>query len=112
MEHLANDTWQFVCKNGDGALSLRFHSPNGIPDLRHKVEQLRCKINKPNFIHPKKIAIDKQLTSLLGIDGGSPEWRYLNKGTHEEEDRAEFDRATVETIITSLMALDTALKDG
>ena len=45
---------------------------------------------------------------LLGLTGESREWRYLNKGTHEESDRAEFDRQTVEQILTSLESLDTA----
>jgi DNA sulfur modification protein DndD len=49
------------------------------------------------------------IESLLGVGNNSREWRYLNKGTHEEADRAEFDRQTVEQIITALEQLDAAL---
>ena len=49
------------------------------------------------------------LEKLLGINGKSREWRYLNKGTHEEADRAEFDRNMVNEILTALEQLDTAL---
>ena len=43
------------------------------------------------------------------MSGDSREWRYLNKGTHEENDRAEFDRNTVSTIIIALERLDQAI---
>ena len=33
------------------------------------------------------------IETLLGISGDSREWRYLNKGTHEEADRAEVHQA-------------------
>ncbi len=49
------------------------------------------------------------INSLLGINGNCREWRYLNKGTHEENDRAEFDRGTVSAIIATLVNLDEAL---
>lgn len=44
-----------------------------------------------------------------GINGECREWRYLNKGTHEENDRAEFDRGTVIQIIAALVNIDQAL---
>lgn len=47
---------------------------------------------------------------LLNRSGDCREWRYLNKGTHEEDDRVEFDRQTVELIIMSLEQLDAALQ--
>jgi hypothetical protein len=46
---------------------------------------------------------------LLGINGDSREWRYLNKGTHEEADRAEFDRQSVQQIVAALEQLDAAV---
>jgi hypothetical protein len=45
----------------------------------------------------------------LGINGDCREWRYLNKGTHEENDQAEFDRGTVTAIVAALVNLDKAL---
>ncbi len=46
---------------------------------------------------------------LLGFNGDSREWRYLNKGVHDENDRAEFDRHTVEAVVATLEQLDAAL---
>jgi len=51
-----------------------------------------------------------QIEVLLGLSGDSREWRYLNKGTHEEADRAEFDRQSVQLIVTTLEQLDAALQ--
>jgi len=45
----------------------------------------------------------------MGVPLAPREWRYLNKGTHEEADRAEFDRSTVKSIIDSLTGLDSVL---
>jgi len=46
---------------------------------------------------------------LLGVNGESREWRYLNKGTHEEEDRSEFERQTVAEIVSVIEELDQVL---
>jgi hypothetical protein len=78
-------------------------------ELRNLTEQLKNKINKDTFGDLKKAAILSPLNTLLGINGESREWRYLNKGTHDEKERAEFDTHTVETIVSSLEQLDTAL---
>jgi len=110
LECLAHDTWKFIARHGDGNLSLKFREPKGKPELRNLVEQLIIKVNKTEFIHKHKDAIFTALSSLCGIDGNSREWRYLNKGTHEEEDRSEFDRSTVKTIVESLESLDAVLK--
>lgn len=49
------------------------------------------------------------LVAMLGMSGDSREWRYLNKGVHEEFDRAEFDIQTVTEIIGHLSQLDTVV---
>lgn len=110
LECLAYDTWKFIAKHGDGNLSLKFRESKGKPELRNLVEQLINKVNKTEFVHKHKVLIFSALSSLSGIDGNSREWRYLNKGTHEEEDRSEFDRSTVKTIVESLESLDAVLK--
>ncbi|TAN85265.1 MAG: ATPase, partial [Gallionella sp.] len=67
------------------------------------------KIAKPDFSGTNKDTVLDQINSLLGINGDSREWRYLNKGVHEEADRAEFDRSAVQQIVTTLEKLDAAL---
>jgi ABC-type transport system involved in cytochrome c biogenesis ATPase subunit len=101
--------WPYVNRHGDGYLSLKFRSPTAPIELRNLTEQLRSKIAKPDFGDTNKNAVLAQIEMLLGINGDSREWRYLNKGTHEEADRAEFDRQSVQQIVASLEQLDTAL---
>ncbi|AQT62166.1 AAA family ATPase [Cellvibrio sp. PSBB023] len=101
--------WQYVHRHGDGNLSLKLRSAKAPIELRNLAEQLKSKINSGNFTDPQKNFIFSPLDALLGLNGESREWRYLNKGTHEENDRAEFDRHTVEEIIVNLESLDFAL---
>lgn len=101
--------WQYVHRHGDGNLSLKLRSAKSPIELRNLAEQLKSKINSGGFADPRKNIIFAPLDALLGLNGESREWRYLNKGTHEENDRAEFDRHTVEEIIVNLESLDSAL---
>ncbi|CNL43229.1 hypothetical protein NFB56_12850 [Yersinia ruckeri] len=58
------------------------------------------------FQHTNK----EQLIAAYGVILGIPEqnlvWTYLNKGTHEEENRDDFDGEHVESVIATLEALD------
>lgn len=101
--------WRYVNRYGDGNLSIKLRTSSAPIELRNLTEQLRSKINKPDFAAPDKNIIYDPINSLLGINGDSREWRYLNKGTHEENDRTEFDRGTVNMIIADLVSLDEAL---
>ena len=96
-------------RHGDGNLSLRLRAANASIELRNITEQLKSRIAKSDFSDPKKDTVFNPLDVLLGINGDSREWRYLNKGTHEENDRAEFDSQTVRNIVLNLELLDTAL---
>ncbi|MDF4677618.1 ATPase, partial [Vibrio parahaemolyticus] len=66
--------------------------------------------NKSKAAIPNKADMVVALDSLLGVGGQDPHWVYLNKGTHEETDRVEFENGTVGTIVSSLDALDKALE--
>jgi len=101
--------WRYVNKYGDGNLSIKLRSATAPIELRNLTEQLKSKITKADFSDGNKAAILNPIESLLGVSGESREWRYLNKGTHEETERAEFDRQTVNQIVTALEQLDTAL---
>lgn len=102
--------WKYVSRYGDGNLSLKFRSASSPIELRGLTEQLRSKIAKANFSDPNKASVYIPIDQLLNRSGDSREWRYLNKGTHEENDRVEFDRQTVELIIMSLEQIDAALQ--
>lgn len=102
--------WKYVSRFGDGNLSLKFRSASSPIELRGLAEQLRSKIAKADFSDPNKACVYGPIDQLLNRSGDSREWRYLNKGTHEENDRGEFDRQTVELIIVSLEQIDAALQ--
>ena len=110
LESLARSkVWRYISKYGDGNLTVRLRSPSAPIELRNLTEQLLSKIGKPAFSAVNKQAVLSPIGALLGLSGDSREWRYLNKGTHEENDKAEFDRFTVNLIITELEKLDSAL---
>jgi len=104
-----NKLWPYVNRHGDGNLSLKLRSVTAPIELRNLTEQLKSKIAKSDFSDANKGVVLTQIDSLLGINGDSREWRYLNKGTHEEADRAEFDRQSVQKIVAILEQLDAAL---
>lgn len=101
--------WRYVHRHGDGNLSLKLRSPAAPIELRNISEQLKAKIGKGDFGDQNKNFVYDPIGTLLGLNGDSREWRYLNKGTHEENDGAEFDRSSVSTIISALESLDQAL---
>lgn len=103
--------WRYVNHYGDGNLSIKMRSATSPIELRNLTEQLKSKIGKADFGDERKDSVLTPIDSLLGINGDSREWRYLNKGTHEEENRAEFDRQTVNQIITALEAIDSTLEE-
>ncbi len=110
MESLTkNKLWPYVNKHGDGNLSIKLRSSTASIELRNLTEQIKSKIAKPDFSDANKNTVLTQLDILLGINGESREWRYLNKGTHEEADRAEFDRQSVQQIVAALEQLDTVV---
>jgi hypothetical protein len=43
---------------------------------------------------------------ILGIPATNLVWKYLNKGTHEEANRDDFDATQVELVIQTLEELD------
>lgn len=101
--------WQYVNKHGDGNLSIKLRSAKSPIELRQLTDQLKSKISKGDFADLDKNNVLVPIQSLLGLNGDSREWRYLNKGTHEEEDRAEFDRQTVVKIVSAIEELDQVL---
>jgi len=101
--------WRYVNRHGDGNLSIKMRSATAPIELRNLTEQLKTKLSKADFTHQHKDEVLTPIDTLLGVGGDSREWRYLNKGTHEETDRAEFDRTTVSTIVSALADIDAAI---
>lgn len=112
LEYLSEKAWTHYgkhCDKTDSLISVSRRAPNAPWDLRQLVDNLRVKFNKTNANIPNKTEIIDVFETLLGPSGQVPPWLYLNKGTHEENGREEFDHAVVGTIVTSLEKLDVAL---
>lgn len=112
LEHLSEKAWDHYsrhCDKSDGLISITKRAPHLPHDLRALAENLKAKINRSKAEIPNKTEIVGAFETLLGVNGQDPHWLYLNKGTHEEADRDEFEYGTVETIVSSLDALDKAL---
>lgn len=112
LEYLSEKAWLHYgkhCDKADALISVSRRAPNAPWDLRQLVDNLRTKFKKTNAEIPNKAEIIDVLETLLGPNGQVPPWLYLNKGTHEENDREEFDHVVVGTIVESLEKLDVAL---
>lgn len=112
LENLCDKTWFHYgrhCDRNDSLISVSRRSPDQPWDLRNLAENLKTKINKSQANIPKKTEIVSALTALLGPNGATPCWRYLNKGTHDEDNLPEFDQHIVGIIVSSLEELDSAL---
>ncbi|NOI91682.1 AAA family ATPase [Vibrio splendidus] len=112
LEHLSDKAWHHYgkhCDKRDDMISVSKRAPHLPHDLRALAENLKAKISRSKADIPNKLEIIGAFESLLGVNGQDPHWLYLNKGTHEETDRDEFEYGTVETIVSSLDALDKAL---
>lgn len=109
LENLSNEVWRYYAKNGGGSISICKRDPNAPIELRTLTAKLYSEIKKDKFVSPLKDPLMIALKNLLGSDAESREWRYLNKGTHEESERADFNRSTVKLIVDSLVTLDAVL---
>lgn len=109
LESLCNKLWWHFTKYGGGAISVLKRNPDAPTDLRALADKLRSEFAKATFELPNREGIVQQLTIILGQSGSTPQWIYINKGTHEEDDLPEFDRETVRQIVGALIAIDAML---
>ncbi|MCF5110533.1 AAA family ATPase [Pseudomonas gessardii] len=109
LESLSKQLWKWISKLAPDPIKLTYRAPGAKPELRNLCEQLKSILAKPQLVHARKEQLLAALTQLLGINGASPEWAYLNSGTHED-DRYEFDRGTVRGIVDALAEIDMALR--
>lgn len=106
LEMLAKKSWKWLKSHDMGELTLLVDGPGNEPTLRALCESLRRKLrDTPVFMHPSKEPLLGALDAILGIPSNLI-WTYLNKGTHEEADRDDFDREQVALVIRSLEQID------
>jgi len=111
LESLTNKLWQRLGKRSlKTEFSVIIRMPNGKPDLMSVVASLNKFLKKIDNTGAFD-GICNIFGYLLGLESASTiVWQYLNKGTHEEEGRPEFDHVIVTEISKKLIKLDLQIK--
>ena len=107
IEVLSEKLWRWLGSHEHGTISVQLAGVGAVPALRNLCEGLRKKITSAEtFAHANKPIIVAALDRVLGIPEQNLVWVYLNKGTHEEADRDDFDTNEVESIVVTLEELE------
>lgn len=107
LEMLTGRIWKWLGKCDQGMLTVKLAGSGAEPALRNLCESIRAKLREATtFAHPDKTPVKDALDVILGIPEASLVWLYLNKGTHEEANRDDFDAVVVENVVQTLEAVD------
>jgi recombinational DNA repair ATPase RecF len=105
LEKLSNKAWKWLVSYELGELRLTMHGPASPLNLRDLCDAIRLKLHgSAAFNHPSKAPLLEALDEILSATNLT--WKYLNGGTHEEEDRDEFDPVQVELVVSRLEHID------
>ncbi|HET6805995.1 MAG TPA: AAA family ATPase [Frateuria sp.] len=115
LEGLLHQMWKKLAKEAPDVarFSLELRGPGAPPDTRNVAEVLLSRITKALSAGTLKAPWDlrgDQLDLILKAKVNSRAWISLNKGTHEEEDRDDFEEPTVRRILQALTAIDRSLR--
>jgi hypothetical protein len=103
LEMLSQKTWRWLACHDLGTLKLPLDGPGAPPNLRNLCEALRRRISDATtFSHVNKNPLIAAYDRILGIPATNLVWTYLNKGTHEEVDRDDFDGTIVEDVVRTI----------
>lgn len=107
LEMLTEKTWGWMASHDLGLLSLQLAGVGQEPGLRNVCDAILKKLkDAAAFDHASKTPLIAAYGKIVGIPEGNLIWTYLNKGTHEEADRDDFDAEQVEVLVQTLEALD------
>jgi energy-coupling factor transporter ATP-binding protein EcfA2 len=111
LESLSHKLWRKLSSmNLRTEFAVVIRMPNGAPDLMSVVESMNSFLPKVNLAGAYE-EISRILEYFVGLKTASNViWQYLNKGTHEEEGRPEFDPAIVNEVLGKLLKLDALIK--
>lgn len=109
LESLTDRLWTWMGRKADGRIELKLGGPRSPWELNNKCSKLRSSVKRLQDQHAGIVNVISAFDGLLGINGGSIEWGYLNSGVHDSRRDREFNRATVRTIVESITELDRAL---
>jgi len=108
LESLTDRLWKWLGRHGDGRIDLKISGPGAPFELNNKCAKLSSAL-RGLADRPGLDEAQAALVTLLGVNGASIEWGYLNAGVHDAQRGGEFDRATVRTIVGAVVQLDAAL---
>ncbi|MBI7801092.1 AAA family ATPase [Pseudomonas aeruginosa] len=107
LEMLSNKAWQWLGYHDMGLLTVPLAGVGAEPALRNLCEALHKKLRDARtFDHANKEPLIDAYGRILGIPAANQVWTYLNKGTHEEADRDDFDGDHVESVVQTLEQID------
>ena len=107
LEMIADKVWKWLGKHDHGQLTVPLAGRGAEPALRNLCEALKKRLDDTHaFVHPDKPILVQGLGAVLGIPAPSNVWLYLNKGTHEEANRDDYDPGLVQTIVENLETLN------
>jgi recombinational DNA repair ATPase RecF len=107
LEMLSEKVWRWLGSHDQGVLNLQLPGVNAEPALRNLCEALHKKLRDAvTFNHANKEPLLAAYSRVLGIPANNLIWAYLNKGTHEEADRDDFDGELVEIVVQTLEEID------
>lgn len=107
LEMLSEKTWRWLGSHNLGVLNLMLAGVGAEPGLRNLCEALVKKLRETStFNHANKEPLLIAYSRVLGIPANNLVWTYLNKGTHEEADRDDFDGELVEWVVQTIEELD------
>jgi len=107
LEMFTHKAWKWLESHRVGNITVQIEGPGREPQLRTLCDGLRRQLAaSPTFAHASKQPLLEDLNTILGIPEQTLVWTFLNKGTHEEVDRDDFDMQQVETVIRVLEDID------
>ncbi len=107
LEMLSEKVWRWLASHEQGVLNLQLAGVGAEPGLRNLCDAIFKRLNDAmTFTHVNKPLLVAAYGRILGIPAGNLVWTYLNKGTHEEANRDDFDGVLVEAVVQTLEALD------
>ncbi|KLN57628.1 hypothetical protein VPARA_11410 [Variovorax paradoxus] len=114
LEMLSEKIWKWLASHEHGEISIQLSRVGGEPGLRNLCAAILKKLRSlATFDHPNKPILINALERILGIPAPNSVWVALNKGTHEEADRDDFDGNLVEDVVVALEEMARLdLRDG
>jgi hypothetical protein len=118
LENLAMRMWKALGNQSEelGTLTVSLTKPDGLPETRQVVLELerRMRLGRERNMLAAELWTTRLagLQEILRVPEASLIWRHLNGGTHDNEDREDFERPLVEQVVNALGRISTTYENG